>query len=178
MVIVAFLPNNPFGSATARHSHWMLCFHGKNRLRRQKYGCIHGRHRKPKRNILDLFMEIVGEPFVFATQAPNDPFWAFRRSLRFSFGIPVLADVQVQSWDETKYNLFQTPNKKNIKCFATWETQKKWRMAIQVSDAGQMMKALLLGASTVCLDTMVQRCEENRKSQTAECLTDLQIIIC
>eukprot|EP00435_Cladocopium_sp_Y103_P064687 s3000_g26.t1 len=31
---------------------------------------------------------------------------------------------------------------------------------VEVRDSGQMLKALLLGASTVCLDTMVQRCEE------------------
>lgn len=31
---------------------------------------------------------------------------------------------------------------------------------VEVRDSGQMLKALLLGASTVCLDSMVQRCEE------------------
>lgn len=45
------------------------------------------------------------------------------RYLRQNFGVPVIADVEV-------------------------------------NDSGQMLKALLLGASTVCLDSMVQRCEE------------------
>jgi len=45
------------------------------------------------------------------------------RALRSTFGIPVIADVEVK-------------------------------------DSGQILKALLLGASAVCLDAMLERCEE------------------
>ncbi|CAE7221892.1 unnamed protein product [Symbiodinium natans] len=45
------------------------------------------------------------------------------RSLRSTFGVPVIADVGVR-------------------------------------DSGQILKALLLGANAVCLDTMLERCEE------------------